>query len=218
LGALYEFLRMPFGVKNALVVFQELMQRLFEKESEFCTPYMDDVVVFSNDWKTHIEHIDRVLGKLREAGLTANLKKCKWGGKSIEFLGHQVRDGRMSLTSHRAEALRTYTRPCTKKGLRSFLGAISFYRRYVRQLASQTALLTPLTAKQAPPRIVWTQEGERAFNVICATISDSCSLCIPYPQDTTDVSDLGVGGVLQVWCDEKWEAAAFYSRQLRGPE
>jgi len=54
----YEFTRMPFGVKNAPAVFQELMQRIFEKEAEFCTPYMDDIVVFSKNWKTHIEHID----------------------------------------------------------------------------------------------------------------------------------------------------------------
>jgi len=218
----YEFTRMPFGVKNAPAVFQELMQRLFEKESEFCTPYMDDIVIFSRDWDAHVGHIDRVLAKLGEAGLTANPAKCRWGGRSMEFLGHQVGEGRMSLSSHRAEALRNYTKPCTKRGLRSFLGAISFYRRYVKQLASQTAILTPLTAKQAPSRIVWTQEGERAFSVICNTISDTCSLCIPLPQDmfslTTDASGLGVGGVLQVWREGKWEAAAFFSRQLRGAE
>jgi len=90
---------------------------------------MDDIVVFSRIWTLHLEHIGRVLRKLGEAGLTANPIKCRWGSRSIEFLGHQVGDGRMSLPSHRAEALRSYSRPYTKKGLRSFLGAISFYHR-----------------------------------------------------------------------------------------
>ena len=77
-------------------------------------------------------------------------------------------------------------------------------------------------AKLAPSKIVWTREGELAFTNICACIANTCSLCIPLPQDTfsivTDVSGLGVGGVLQVWRDHRWEAAAFYSRQLKGAE
>jgi len=100
--------------------------------------------------------------------------------------------------------------------------AIGFYRRYVRLLASHTAVLTPLTSKLAPSKVVWTREGELAFMTIINIISSACSLCIPLPSDTfsvvTDASGLGVGGVLQVWREDRWEAAAFYSRQLRGPE
>jgi len=133
----FEFTRMPFGVKNAPACFQELMQGLFASDS-FCSPYMDDLVIFSDSWEDHVRHIQEVLGKLKCAGLTANPAKCRWGGKSIEFLGHQVGGGRMSLPSHRAEAFREYSKPVTKKGLRSFLGAIGFYRRYVRQLHGDT--------------------------------------------------------------------------------
>jgi len=150
----YEFLRMPFGVKNAPAVFQELMQRLLGKKGKFCTSYMDDILVYSNSWEDHLVHNDRVFSKLKEAGLTANPDKYKWGGKSMQFLGHQIGSGRMSLPSHRAEAFSSYTRPTTKKGLRTFLGAIGFYRRYVQCLASYTAQLTPLTSKAAPSRVV----------------------------------------------------------------
>jgi len=146
----FEFTRMPFGVKNAPAVFQELMQGLFRDDDSYCSPYMDDVVIFSSYWDDHVRHIDQVLSKLKGAGLTANPAKCRWGGTTMEFLGHQVGSGRMTLPSHRAEAFRSYSRPTTKKGLRSFLGAIGFYRRYVKQLATHTATLTPLTSKQAP--------------------------------------------------------------------
>jgi len=122
----YEFLRMPFGVKNAPAVFQELMQNLFRDDSEYYSPYMDDVVIFSNSWSEHVEHIDQVLTKLRSAGLTANPAKCRWGGKTVGFLGHQVGNGRMSLPSHRAEAFSHYTKPVTKRGLRAFFGAVGF--------------------------------------------------------------------------------------------
>ena len=218
----FEFLRMPFGVKNAPSVFQELMQSIFKEDSHYCTPYMDDLIIFSPCWGDHVKHVRIVLDKLRKAGLTANPAKCKWGGSKMEFLGHLVGEGSMSVPDHRAEALATYNRPITKKGLRAFLGAVGFYRRYVELLAKYTAILTPLTAKLAPSKIVWTREGELAFTNICACIANTCSLCIPLPQDTfsivTDASGLGVGGVLQVWRDHRWEAAAFYSRQLKGAE
>ena len=89
----YEFLRMPFGVKNAPAVFQELMQSLLNPYKSFSTAYMDDVVIFSDNWQDHLRHIDIVLTTLRQAGLTANPRKCRWGGRSIEFLGHQIGGG-----------------------------------------------------------------------------------------------------------------------------
>ena len=102
----------------------------------------------------------------------------------------------MSVPEHRVEALAQYTKPTTKKGLRAFLGAVGFYRRYIELLARHTAILTPLTTKLAPSKIAWIEEGEPTFNNICMSISESCSLCIPLPRDTfsiiTDASGLGV--------------------------
>ena len=213
---------MPFGVKNAPAVFQELTQGIFNSDSKFCSSYMDDLIIYSASWEEHVRHVRIVLGKWREAGVMANPTKCKWGGKRMEFLGHLVGEGTMAVPEHRAEALANYSRPTTKKGLRSFLGAVGFYRRYVELLAKHTAILSPLTAKLAPSRIAWTKEGELAFTNICMCISQSCSLCIHLPQDifsvVTDASGLRVGGVLQVWRQDKWEAAAFFSRQLQGAE
>ena len=199
----FEFLRMPFGVKNAPAVFQELMQGIFRDDSQYCSPYMDDIIIYSACWEDHITHVREVLTKLREAGLTANPAKCEWGGNKMEFLGHLVGEGTMSVPEHRVVALAQYSKPVTKKGLRAFLGSVGFYRHYVELLAKHTAILTPLMAKLAPSKIVWTEEGEQAFTNICTCIANTCSLCIPLPQDTfsvvTDTSGLGVGGVLQVW-------------------
>ena len=218
----FQFTRMPFGVKNAPAIFQELMQGVLKNCTDFSTAYMDDVVIYSHSWTDHVKHINRVLTALRKANLTVNPTKCVWGGKTMLFLGHQVGDGRMSLPAHRAEALAKYQLPSTKRGLRAFLGSVGFYRRYSKQLAAQTAILTPLTSKQAPPRIVWDERGKRAFHTITCSMSRVCSLCIPLPQDTfslvTDASGLGIGGVLQVRRHGSWEAAAYFSRQLRGPE
>ena len=220
----YEFTRMPFGVKNAPAVFQELMKQTLHDTTCFATAYMDDVVIFSSTWTDHLRHIAMVLDRLKTSKLTVNPSKCVWGGTTMTVLGHQVEvdDGRMTLPDNRVEALAKYQMPTTKRGLRAFLGSVGFYRHYARQLASQTAILTPHISKQAPSKILWSKEGEKAFHQIISIISHTTSLCIPLPQDcfslVTDASGLGIGGVLQVKRDEQWKPAAYFSRQLRGPE
>ena len=174
----FEFLQMPFGVENAPAVFQELMQSFFRDDSQYWSPYIDDLIIYSACWEDHVTHVREVLTKHRMAGLTANPAKCKWGRNKMEFLGHLVREGTMSVPEHRVETLAQYSRHVTKKRLREFLGSVGFYRYYVELLAKQTAILTPLTAKLAPSKIVWTKEGELAFTNICKCIADTCSLFI----------------------------------------
>ena len=86
-------------------------------------------------------------------------------------------------------------------------------------LATQTAILSPLTSKLASSRVIWMEERELAFNYICKHIFKACTLCIPLPEDmysiVKDTSGLGIGGVLQVWRSDQW---AFYSHQTRGAE
>jgi len=75
----FEFTRMPFGVKNTPACFQVIMQDLF-KDHKHSAPYMDDVIIFSDSWEEHLTHITQTLETLRRVGLTANPSKCVWGG------------------------------------------------------------------------------------------------------------------------------------------
>jgi len=95
----FEFLRMPFGVKNAPAYFQVVMQGLFEQHKN-CAAYMDDLIIYSDTWDEHLVHIDEALNILKKAGLTVNPTKCVWGGRRIEFLGHEVGGGKMALPAH----------------------------------------------------------------------------------------------------------------------
>ena len=81
---------------------------------------MDDLIIYSGSWQEHVVHISKVLQQLRVAGLMDNLAKCHWGGTRMEFLGHLVVEGTISIPQHRVEALASYTKPSIKKGLRSF--------------------------------------------------------------------------------------------------
>ena len=218
----YRFTRMPFGVCNAPAVFQTLMDGVVKGMEKFCRVYMDDLVIFSRDWTEHMTHIRQVLGALKQAGLTANPNKCEWGGKELQFLGHVIGSGEMGIPKSRTESLTNYVRPVTKRGLRSFLGAVSFYRKFAKNLARHTAVLTPATSKSAPPKVDWTDSMDEAFIAIRELMCHSSKLIVPLPTDRfsiiTDASGLGIGGVLQVYRDDGWTAAAYYSRQTRGAE
>ena len=85
-----------------------------------------------------------------------------------------------------------------------------------------TATLSPAASKAAPAKVLWTGDMELAFTNICESVSCSCVLQISLPEDimsiVTDASGSGLGGILQVRREDRWEAAAFFSRQTRGPE
>ena len=149
----FQFTRMPFGVMNAPTVFQDLMGRILDDCRGFARPYMDDVIIFSGSWERHKGHVRAVLERLRGAGLMANPKKCCWGGTWMEFLRPRIGGGRMMVPEKRVEAIRTYKKPVTKKGLRAFLGVVSFYHQYIAILAKETATLSPATSKGAPSRV-----------------------------------------------------------------
>ena len=76
---LYQFTCMPFGLQVALATFQRMMDRLVDGLQDFASAYLDDLIVFSHSWRDHLKHLDAVLRRLKEAGLTAKPVKCQFG-------------------------------------------------------------------------------------------------------------------------------------------
>ena len=177
----YEFVRMPFGLKNALAAFQKLTSKVLESCSGFALSYIDDIVIFSMNWEEHVGHVREVLSRLREAELTASPRKCTWGGKVVQFLDHKLGDSRVSIPDRRVKTMKYYVRPKTKKAVRTFLGVVSFYCRYFDMLAKHTATLSLATAKSAPNVVVWTGERSQAFHAICELVCNACALEIHLP-------------------------------------
>ena len=85
---LFEFLRMPFSLKNTGMTFQRFMDHIFNGLG-FIFVYIDDILVASRDHQEHLLHLQEVLHRLQEAGLVLNLAKCTFGKSSVEFLGQQ---------------------------------------------------------------------------------------------------------------------------------
>ena len=138
---LFEFVRMPFGLRNAGQSFQRMMdQVLAGLPFAFC--YIDDILVASPDHAAHHEHLRQVLERLRTAGLVLNIEKCVFAQSSVEFLGHHVSaEGAAPLQSHTA-AVQEFSQPSTIRELQGFLGMINFYRRFLPGIAR---ILVPLT-------------------------------------------------------------------------
>ena len=218
----YRYRRMPFGLKKAPAVFQQLMDKVLSSCRDCASTYIDDVLVYSADWDVHKKDLGRVLAALESAGITAKPGKCQFGRQHVEYLGHVIGCGSLAIPEHRVTAICDYKRPVNKKDMRAFLGLLSYYRKFVQNFADQSSILTPATSKMAPRTVVWTPGMLDAYNSLASKLCNFCLLTIPLPTDTytlhTDASVLGLGAVLNVSRDGKEKPVAFFSRQLRCAE
>ena len=132
---LFEYNVMPFGLKNAPGTFQRLMDEILKEYiGEFVTVYLDDIMIYSRDFEEHLEHVNRVLNKLRENNMVAKLKKCQFGLRNINFLGHIVGKDGLRPDEKKVEKIKNIRRPETVTEVRSFLGLCSYSLVEIRQI------------------------------------------------------------------------------------
>jgi len=160
------------------------MEQVLKECKLFIRVYLDDIIVFSNCWSEHLQHIKKVLGVLRQAGLTAKPSKCAWGHKHLLYLGHIVGCGHLAVTDHRVTVMAEYKRPETKKGIRRFLDCIEYYKEFVKDYALYSALLTPSTPRAAPDCVVWIHDMIWAFMYLRQSLYDRVVLSVPSPNNT----------------------------------
>ena len=123
---LYEFLRMPFGLKNAAQSFQRLMDTVCQDLVSVFV-YMDDIFVASKDGPEHKDHLCQLFWRLQNYGLVINVVKCQFSRSTIDFLGHRItQHGAVPLPA-KVEAITGFKQPLILKGLQEFVGMINFY-------------------------------------------------------------------------------------------
>ncbi len=196
----YKYARMPFGLKNAPAVFQAAVESVLAPVSDVSCNYIDDVVIFSDSWNKHLLDLKRVIDCLSHAGFTLKLKKCCFGRKYLTYLGHTIGGGGLSIPKCRVDSLLAFKHPVTKKDMRSFLGAMSYYRKFIPGFGQHSALLTPSVSLRAPYRVAWTEDMEHAFGELRRLLADSVVLCVPSDHEDlvmyTDASGIGIGACL----------------------
>ena len=217
---LFEFLRMPFGLKNAGQAFQRLMDTVLHG-LQYVFVYLDDILVFSHSKQEHMTHLKEVFGRLREHGLIISPAKCKFGVKEIDFLGHHITSDGIFPLADKVQVILDFPRPTTTKGLQEFLGMVNFYHRFLPRAAAKLQPLYSAVSRK-DKLIQWTPDKIAAFTDAKHMLADVAMLVHPRPDAptalTVDASEHAVGGVLEQFIDNAWKPLAFFSRQLRAPE
>ena len=220
---LFEFLRMPFGLKNSAQAFQRLMDNVLRGLS-FVFVYLDDILIASSSLAEHLRHVRILLERLAAAGLAINREKCRFGVEAVDFLGHRVTSSGIAPLPKKVDAIVAMTLPATKVELQRFLGCINFFHRFIPHLASILAPLHALTssAKTANAKLEWSPALEDAFAAAKSALVACVHLSHPSPDPstalslTTDASDVAVGAVLAQ--GDPHQPLGFYSKKLSDAE
>ena len=191
---LFQFRVMPFGLVTASATFSRLMRILLHGMQNF-ENFIDDILLYTSTFDEHMEVLLELLTRLREPNLTAKPSKCTIAVDRVECLGHMVGHGCLSPNVDKVLVIQESTRPETKKQLRSFLGLVGFYRKFVPNFALLALPLTDLTRKGNPNKLLWSDSAENAFQALRNSLTKFSILKLPNVKEPfvlqTDASDRG---------------------------
>ncbi|XP_062572789.1 uncharacterized protein LOC134234761 [Saccostrea cucullata] len=217
----FQFTKMPFGLVTAPATFCRLMREVLNNVSNVDN-FIDDILIFTHAFDQHISVLSQVLQRLRLANLTARPMKCSLAYRKLECLGHIIGDDKVHPHPDKVSAIQQANHPTTKKQLRSFLGLVNFYRKFISNFAHIALPLTDLIRKFSPSKLQWTEAQELAFQNLKASIIQSPILKLPGLSKVfivqTDASDRGIGAVLLQEEGEFKLPVAYASRKLKPSE
>lgn len=216
-NGLYQFKVMPFGLCNAPATFERLMSKVLSGLSwKTCLVYLDDVIVFGQDFETTLNRLEEVLLRLRTAGLKLSPKKCFLFQKRVTYLGHIVTPDGIQVDQSKIDAIKYWPVPVNIKQLRSFLGLCSYYRKFILNFAKVARPLNSMTENKP---FLWTDECNTAFQQLKSKLMHSPVLAYPDPQGSefildTDASNKAIGSVLSQIQDGKEKVIGYFSHAL----
>lgn len=215
-AGLYSYKVMPFGLKNAPATFQRLMNRVVSA-LKGCAVYLDDLVVFSDTWHSHLQRVRALFDRLAEACLTVNLAKTDFARATVTYLGRVVGQGHVAPVQAKVLAVSEYPRPATKKELQRFLGLVGYYRSFCKNFSTVVFPLTELLKEKV--NFVWSSECQNAFENVKALLCCSPVLAAPCFDRPfilhVDASQVGAGAVLLQKDDQGVvRPVSFFSRKF----
>ena len=147
----YRYIRLPFGLSTAPATFQRAIDMIFGGlKWKHCLVYLDDIIVFSQTPREHVEHLRQVFTALAKAGVSLKSKKCHLFQEEVEYLGHIVGRGELKVQDKHISGLRKASPPRCKKDLRSFLWMCNVYRRFVKDYVRVARPLSAMTSRRGP--------------------------------------------------------------------
>ena len=218
----FQYVVLPFGLHGAPATFQRMMDKILRPHRKYAAAYLDDVIIHSTDWESHLPRVQAVLNSIREAGLTANPKKCAIGQEEARYLGYTIGRGVIKPQINKVEAIQNWPRPLNKKQVKAFLGLTGYYRRFIENFASIASPLTDLTKGKDSTMVKWTPEAEQAFQNLKQALCAQPVLVTPdFKKEfivQTDASDVGIGAVLSQVRDGEEHPVVYLSKKLNEHE
>jgi hypothetical protein len=195
----FEFRVLPFGLTNAPATFMHLMHQIFRPYlDKFVLVFLDDILIFSRTPGEHEQHVRQVLALLREHKLYAKLSKCELFRPSVEFLGHIVDANGLHMMEDKIKAVTDWPVLKSADDVRSFLGTVGYYRKFIRMFSDIASPLTALLHTGA--KFEWLEPQQTAFNRLKRAVTDQPVLILPDVSlpfvVTTDASGYAVGATL----------------------
>lgn len=218
----YKYKVLPFGLTNGPATYQRYMNDvLFDYLDDFCTAYLDDILIYSDNELEHEIHVKKVLQRLRDAGLQVDLKKCEFHVTRTKYLGFIITTEGIEVDPEKVSAVTSWKAPYTVKGVQSFLGFCNFYRRFIKDYSRIAKPLIQLTKTDVPfefGKACWD-----AFEELKARLTAAPLLRHYRPEYEcmieTDASDGVIAGVFsQLHPDSIWYPVAYFSKSMAPAE
>ena len=212
---LFEFCRMPYGLRNAAQTFQRFMDSVC-RGLDFIFVYQDDILVASCSPEEHHKHLRQLFQRLSDNGLVINPAKCVFGKPEVSFLSNTISADGIRPHISRVDAIRNFPVPTDKKALHQFIGLINYYHRFVPHCAD---ILQPLHQVLSADSFSWDQHAQKAFEQAQQTLSEAVMLVHPQPYAptcvTTDASNTDVGAVLEQFIEESMETYFILFQEIK---
>jgi hypothetical protein len=214
---LFESLVMPFGLTNAPATFQNYINDILAPYLDcFCTAYLDDTLIYSDNFEEHQQHIHLVLNAFAKTGLHLKPEKCEFHQQEVKYLGLIISMEGIKMDPKNICAMQDWEPPSNLKDVRAFLGFANFYRRFIRNYSHIVQLLTFLTHKGVP--FAWSMEQQTAFDTLKATFTSAPVLARFDPDRDVivemDASDYVSASVLSQYNDDNvLHPVAYFSKK-----
>ena len=217
---LYRYNRLPFGVASAPALFQRAMDTVLQGiPNVIC--YIDDILVSGKDHSHHLKNLEEVLKRLSEEGITVKRSKCTFLSSQVEYLGHIIDSKGLHSSNKKLEAILKAPIPRNVQQLRSLLGLVNYYRKFVPNMASVLHPLNQLLRQDV--RWNWTPACNKSLSIVKKKLVDS-TLLVHYDSQlplrlASDASAYGIGAVIShVFPNGTEQPIAFASRTLTPAE
>ena len=221
----WEFKWTPFGLSQAPVYFQLLIDKVLMGCGKFAMGYLDDIIIFSNNEIEHLQHIEEIFNRLEHFGLKMKKEKCDFFKRHIQYLGHLIAEEGFTPLPEKLESICNMPRPKMPKEVKQFLGLIGYYRKFLPRFLDIARSLMNLTRHDT--EFIWSEKCDKAFKHLKELLMQHPILRYPDPECPytlfTDASGIGWAGVLtQEFEDDKGRKKqhpiCYMSGQFRGSQ